>query len=228
MYVDVNHYTFILTFCSPGNIIKAILRDFEEVKNAIARGNQDSKKSIGLKIAREIASSKLENEFPTEVERIQLKLQTPYLTTEGVNVIENQVKFLKTLMKMKQITSQAESIANGPRSPRRRALSMFDACDEPEVEIMKNEEAELLTWVMKERARFSDQELEDFNEELLRCRLMFSYLALKLEIRKRNISLSDNDTKCMDYVQKMLNGGQKVCKYILLNHLLARRCPIDE
>ena len=78
---------------------------------------------------------------------------------------------------------------------------------------MEWELKDLLQWITnKYRSRFSDQELEEFNEELHRVWLLFSYLALRLEARKRKVSLSDTETRYMEYLKKTLEDGSKLGK----------------
>jgi hypothetical protein len=81
-----------------------------------------------------------------------------------------------------------------------------------EIEIMEGELDDLLQWVMKYRRRFSEQELEEFNEELQRAHLMFSFLALSLEIRKRKIGLSRREIRYMGEVKEILESGTKLGK----------------
>ena len=154
-----------------------------------------------------IASVSSETGFRSEISKIEEKLEKP-LTSEEQNVIENQVQFLKFMSKLENIVKQAESVKCITAAHHRKTDS---STDDPEIELMKGELEDLLRWVV-ERRRFSEQELEEFNEELQRAHLMFSYLALSLEIRKRKIELSETETRYMAYVEEKLDPGTKLGK----------------
>ncbi|XP_028413341.1 NFX1-type zinc finger-containing protein 1-like isoform X2 [Dendronephthya gigantea] len=215
--------TAIRTSLRYGNIVKKILRDFEDVKMAISR--QSSTPIFCEKIKRDIAAHELETQFPTEVlkikEKLRLRRYPPQnLTNEEQNIIENQVQFLKFMTKLKDVMVQAKSIKRKPSPLSARGHSLFQLnigteADDQEIKSMKCELAELLRWVMKDRLRFSEQELEDFNEELQRALLMFSYLALTLEIRKSQIILTSDETRYLEYVKKNLGkSGKKLSEEI--------------
>ena len=70
----------------------------------------------------------------------------------------------------------------------------------------------LLEWVMRKRDRFSEQELEDFNDELLRAWIFFSYEALTLEVKKKHVELSDVEKTFLAYLERVLNTGKKLRK----------------
>jgi hypothetical protein len=194
--------------------VKEILHDFEGVKKTISSMRLASISTFQAKVRQDIASVHLETEFPTEISKIEEKLEKS-MTSEGENVIENQVQFLKFMANLKKIIKQAESVKCKPVLNRNNPLEPDVSTDDPEIELMKGELDDLLKWVMKYRRRFSEQELEEFYEELHRVRLMLSYLALSLEIRKRNISLSDRETKFMEYVKRDLEAGTKLSKYVI-------------
>ena len=176
-----------------GNIVKAILRDFEEVKKNIYIRSRGSTSTSREKVREAIASINSESEFSSEISKIEEKLQKS-MTNEEENVIENQVQFLKFMTKLTKIIKQAES-----------------STDDHEAKLMQDELNALLQWVMKpNRRRFSEQELEEFNEELHRAHLMFSYLALSLEIRKRKVNLSSREGRYMAYVREKIETGSKL------------------
>ena len=194
-----------------GNIIKAILHDFEGVKKTISSRGAASMRMFGATVRQDIASGHMETEFPAEILNIERKLER-LTTSEEQNVIKNQVQFLKFMTKLKEIINQAESVKRGPVYNINYLLQANVSVDDPEIELMKCELDGLLQWVTKDRRRFSEQELEEFNEELHRAWLMLSYLALKLEIRKGKISLSERETRYMAYVTGNLETGAKLSK----------------
>lgn len=196
-----------------GNIVKKILRDFEDVKNVISRKSYSSTPIFRHKMKQDIAN--LEN-FPEEILKISGKLESSFLTSEEQNIIENQVHFLTFMTKLKEIIEQAESIKNRPSAARRRHLYLepdpSTEEDDPEIKLMKSELEELLRWVMKFRFRFSEQELEEFNEELQRALLVFTFLTLSLEIRISKISLSEKETRYFEYIKSTLETGTRLSK----------------
>ena len=158
----------------------------------------------------DITTSGLETEFPVEIVDITRTLRG-LTSSEEQNVIENQVQFLKFMIKLKEIIKQAESVTTRPVHRRRYFLESDASSDDPEIQLMNSELRDLLQWVMKKRDRFSEQELDDFNEELHRARLMLSYLALTLEIRKKKTTL-DKEAKYLAFVKKTLEAGTKLSK----------------
>jgi hypothetical protein len=158
----------------------------------------------------------LATEFSTETSNIETKLERSILTNEEVNVIENQVQFLKFMAKLKKLIKQAESVKWQPLAHRSNLSETEASTDDQEIELMKCELGYLLQWVMKDRKRFSQQELEEFNDELHRSWLMLSYLALSSEIRKRKIKLSEKENKYLEYVKENLETGTKLSKYSML------------
>ena len=193
-----------------GNVIKAILHDFEGVKKSISSKAVTSIATFRAKVRRDIESARLETEFPTEIVDIVRKLRG-LITSEEQNVIENQVQFLKFMINLKEIIKQAQSVTSRTVHRARYLLESDASSDDPEIQLMNTELRDLLQWVMKKRDRFSEQELDDFNEELHRARLMLSYLALTLEIRKKNTTL-DKEAKYLAFLKKTLEAGTKLSK----------------
>ena len=212
-------------FFLPGNIVKAILRDFEGVKKNISFRGLGSTSTSREKVRDGIENIKSQSEFAAEILKIEEKLQKP-MTSDEENVIENQVQFLKFMTKLKKIVKGARSVRRTPvhrriRSrPNRRHLST----DDHERKLMEDELKALLQWVMKYRRRFSEQELEEFNEELHRAHLMFSFLALSFEIRKRNVNLSSREVGYLAYVREKIETGTKLGKQIVVLHYIKCAC----
>ena len=193
-----------------GNIVKAILRDFEGVKKNISFRGLGSTSTSREKVREGIENINSESEFASEILKIEEKLQKP-MTSEEENVIENQVQFLKFMTKLTKVIKQARSVTCRPTSVRRRYNRTDLRNDDPETKLMEDELKALLQWVMKPyRRRFSEQELEEFNEELHRAYVMFSYLALSLEIQKRNVNLSSREVRYLAYVREKIETGTKL------------------
>ena len=163
------------------------------------------------KVTQDISATTFDDAFSTEISKIKENLKK-VMTSEEENIIENQVQFLKFLIKLKKMIANAEAVKRRPARRRKDdSESAENDCDE-EIEIMKSELTDLLNWVMKTRSRFSEQELDDFNEELYRAWLMFSYLTLSFEIRRSRIRLSDDESQYMAYVKETLDSGSKLGK----------------
>ena len=168
-----------------------------------------------MKVRQDVTSASLESEFPDEVHSITQYVETNFtLTKDQQNVVENQVQFLKFMMKLKAILKQAEPVENRYAFLRSYSAGLSFDADGPEIRLLKQELEVLSKWVIKRRDRFSEQELEDFNDELLRAWIFFSNEALKLEIKKRKIDLSDIERKCLAYVNRALDVGMKLGKYM--------------
>ena len=194
-----------------GNIIKAILLDFEKIKTTMYSRSLASTNTFREKVAQDISAMAFYGEFSTEILTIKKKLRK-VMTSEEENTIENQVQFLKFLIKLKEMTANAEAVKRISARRRKDDLEFAESTCDEEIEIMKSELKDLLSWVMKTRNRYSEQELADFNEELYRTWLMFSYLTLSFEIRRSRIRLSDDESQCMAYVKENLDSGSKLGK----------------
>ena len=198
-----------------GNIVKTILRDFEDVKRTISSANGTTRAAFLMKVRQDVTSASLESEFPDEVHSITQYVETNFtLTKDQQNVVENQVQFLKFMMKLKVILKQVEPVENRYAFLKSYSAGLSSDADGPEIRLLKQELEVLSKWVIKRRDRFSEQELEDFNDELLRAWIFFSNEALKLEIKKRKIDLSDLERKRLAYVNGALDVGMKLGKYM--------------
>ena len=212
-----------------GNIVKKLLADMETVKKKIFLSESALREKVPniRKDARELT------EFPEDVEEIQRSLVgRKYLTSDQLNVLENQVQFLKFLQKLqskirtelateKIKTTTAGGVLIG--SDRfSRLSSLMEHRREHEVsatEQMKMartrkhlhcEVESLRKWVMKFRVRFSDQELEEFNEELLRVLLLVSYEILKTQLDLKRIDIGTTDTQKMNAIEDALANGKPI------------------
>ena len=66
--------------------------------------------------------------------------------------------------------------------------------------------------VMRFRARFSDQELEELNEEMYRTQLLIDFRMLKMQLDIRGIKLGVTDTMKVDSVKRALDSEKAVGK----------------
>ena len=186
-----------------GNIIKKILADFERIKQKIllAEGRREQ----------EVARLKLKvqkiDEFPSDKEDIIKLLDRKNLTDEQVNVIENQISFLTFLQQLK------EMIDKGDETERTRPKSYESIFLLRETkEDLESKVEQLRERVMRFRTRFSEQELEELNEEMYRTQLLIDFRMLKMQLDIRGIKLGVTDTMKVDSVKRALDSEKTVGK----------------
>ena len=81
---------------------------------------------------------------------------------------------------------------------------------EQKVRILNQEMEVLLKWVMQDRDRISEQELEDFIDEFFRTWVMFTYEALEIQLEKRTINLGEEEKQYKEQIKKYLGTGLKL------------------
>ena len=186
-----------------GNIIKKILADFERIKQKIllGKGRRDEETArLRLKL------EKIE-EFPDDKEDIIKSLDRKNLTDEQVNVIENQISFLTFLQQLKvEIGKEEEAERTRPKSYESRFLV------QETMEDLESKVDQLRKHVMRRRARFSDQELEELNEEMYRTQLLIDFRMLKMQLDIRGIKLGATDTLKVDSVKHTLDSEKTIGK----------------
>lgn len=207
-----------------GNIVKKLLADMETVKKKIFLSESALREKVPniRKDARELT------EFPEDVEEIQRSLVgRKYLTSDQLNVLENQVQFLKFLQKLQSKirtelatenikTSTAggalfDLVSSYMERRRERVVAVTEQMKVARArEHLHYEVESLRKWVMKFRVRFSDQELEEFNEELLRVLLLVSYEILKTQLDLKGIDIGTTDTIKMNAIEDALTNGKPI------------------
>lgn len=207
-----------------GNIVKKLLADMETVKKKIFLSESALREKVPniRKDARELT------EFPEDVEEIQRSLVgRKYLTSDQLNVLENQVQFLKFLQKLQSKirtelatenikTSTAggalfDLVSSYMERRRERVVAVTEQMKVARArEHLHYEVESLRKWVMKFRVRFSDQELEEFNEELLRVLLLVSYEILKTQLDLKGIDIGTTDTIKMNAIEDALANGKPI------------------
>lgn len=207
-----------------GNIVKKLLADMETVKKKIFL----SESALSTKVLKIYEHSREVTEFPEAVEEIERSLgHRKYLTSDQLNVLENQVQFLKFLQKLqskirtelateKIKTSTArgallDSVSSYMERRREREVSATEQMKMARARKHLHCEVESLRkWIMKFRVRFSDQELEQFNEELLRVLLLVSYEILKTQLDLKGIDIGTTDTIKMNAIEDALTNGKPI------------------
>ena len=191
-----------------GNIIKKILADFERIKQKIVlgKGRRDQE------VARLKLKAQKIDEFPDDQLKIIRSLGLRNLTDEQVNVFENQISFLTFLQELKA------GICKGEEAEHRRErrfespflLELTKRDLESKVEHLKHR-------VMEPRVRFSDQELEELNEEMYRTQLLIDFRMLKTQLDIRGIKLGVTDTVKVDFIKRALDSEKPIGKWTEVN-----------
>ncbi|XP_068745969.1 NFX1-type zinc finger-containing protein 1-like isoform X4 [Montipora capricornis] len=193
--------TPIRTSLRYGNIIKKILADFEEIKKKILLGEEQRRAVVSrLRLkARKIVK------FPEDQGKLMRALEHSSLTDEQVNVYENQISFLRFLQELK------DKIEKGIDDDSERAtkshLVYVPLETKEDIQIMVEE---LRKRVMETRARFSEQELEELNEEMYRTQLAVDVKLLKMQIKVRGISLDAVYSSSLDRIQKRVDSEKAI------------------
>ncbi|XP_068745964.1 NFX1-type zinc finger-containing protein 1-like [Montipora capricornis] len=195
--------TPIRTSLRYGNIIKKILADFEEIKKKILLGEEQRRAVVSrlrLKAGKIV-------KFPEDQGKLMRALEHSSLTDEQVNVYENQISFLRFLQELK------DKIEKGIDDDSERAtkshLVYVPLETKEDIQIMVEE---LRKRVMETRARFSEQELEELNEEMYRTQLAVDVKLLKMQIKVRGISLDAVYSSSLDRIQKRLDSEKAIGK----------------
>ena len=186
-----------------GNIIKKILADFERIKQKILLGEGRREQ--------EVTRLKLEvqkiDKFPGEKVDIIKSLDRKNLTDEQVNVIENQISFLTFLQQLKVMIDEGEETERTRPKSYESILLLQETKEDLESKVKQ-----LRTRVMRFRARFSDQELEELNEEMYRTQLLIDFTMLKRQLDIRGLKLGVTDTVKVDFVKRALDSENTIGK----------------
>ena len=186
-----------------GNIIKKILADFERIKQKIllGKGRRDQETTRLILKVQKI------DEFPDDQEAIIKSLGRKNLTDEQVNVVENQISFLTFLQQLKV------EIGKGEEAEQARAKSFESRFLLQETkEDLESKVEQLRKRVSGYRLRFSDQELEELNEEMHRTQLLIDFRLLKMQLDIRGIKLGATDTVKVDFVKQALDSENIIGK----------------
>ena len=186
-----------------GNIIKKILADFERIKEKIllGKGRRD----------KEVARLKLEvqkiDKFPDDQLKIIRSLDFRNLTDEQVNVFENQISFMTFLQQLKVEIGKGEEAERTRLESYGSRFLLWETKEDLESKV-----EQLRKRVMGHRVRFSDQELEELNEEMYRTQLLIDFRMLKMQLDIRGIKLSVTDTVKVDFVKRALDSENTIGK----------------
>jgi len=204
--------TPIRTCLRYGNIIKKILADFEQIKQKILLGN--AQRVIAVNRLR-LKIHKIEK-FPEDQASIMKSLEHRNLTDEQVNVFENQISFLSFLQTLvakieKGTEAELERLAKRHLDRVADRLHSRDLVQETKEDLESLVE-QIRKRVMKRRVRFSDQELEELNEEMYRTQLAMDLKILKMQLNIRRINLDATYTMKIDRVQRALDSEKPIGK----------------
>ena len=196
--------TPIRTSLRYGNTVKKILADFEKIKRKILLGKQQHEEAVsGLRLKAQ--TIKL---FPDDQKKIEMSLVRTDLTEEQVNVFENQISLLAFLQELKV------KIHKGAKAESERAQESYHS-----LRLLQERKGEmdglvekLRLRIMKVRARFSDQELEELSEEMYRTQLAVDLNILKMQLDIRGHKPNVTNSVIIDLVQKALDSEKVIGK----------------
>ena len=200
--------TPIRTSLRYGNIVKKILADFEKIKRKILLGKQQREQAVGG-LTLKAQTIKL---FPDDQKKIEMSLLRTNLTDEQVNVFENQISLLTFLQELK-VKIHKGTKAESERSEETQRYHLLRLLQEREKELDGLVE-KLRFRVMRTRARFSDQELEELKEEMYRTQLAVDLKILKMQLDIRGHKLNATDSVKIDHVQRALDSEKVIGKGI--------------
>ena len=198
--------TPIRTSLRYGNIIKKIHADFEKIKRKIILGKQQREEAVnGLMLKAQSIEA-----FPNDNEEIVKSLLRTNLTDEQVNVFENQISLLSFLQEIKVKIHKGEKAESERAQESYHSLRLLQETKEELDSLVEK----LRFRVMRTRARFSDQELEELKEEMYRTQLAVDLKILKMQLDIRGHKLNATDSVKIDHVQRALNSEKVIGKGI--------------
>lgn len=171
------------------------------IKIKVAQLDEQAKQQTEdtLEEVRELSKS-----FPVEAKKITKVLKSDYVSSNALNLAQNQTRFLRFMAKLKEIVDQLKKdMRQYPRMSIHTAVVVNEL--DAEVRVLRE-------WVCQSRQRFGGQELEDFNEELHRSLLLFTHKALETQLANRDVNLDEIEKKAIKRVEKVLEKGKKLGK----------------
>ncbi len=175
-----------------GNVVKKILADFEQIKQKILleKGQRDQK------VARLTLKVQEIGQFPKDKNKLNRWLDRSHLTDDHINLMESQISFLYFLQTLKADIDHFET----------KELLQETKKD------LESKVQQLRECVMRYRVRFSDQELEELNEEMHRTQLLVDFRMLKMQLDIRDIKLGVTDTVEVNFVEEALDSEKTIGK----------------
>ena len=198
--------TPIRTSLRYGNIVKKILADFEKIKQKILLGKQQREEALSA-LSLKAQRIKL---FPDDQKKIEMSLLRTNLTDEQVNVFENQISLLSFLQNLKVKIHKSANAETERAQESFHSIRLLQARKEG-LDILLEK---LRLRIMKVRARFSDQELEELSEEMYRAELAVDLKILKMQLDIRGHKLNATDSEKIDHVQRALDSEKVIGKGI--------------
>ena len=189
-----------------GNIVKKILADFEKIKQKILLGKQQREEALSA-LSLKAQRIKL---FPDDQKKIEMSLLRTNLTDEQVNVFENQISLLSFLQNLKVKIHKSANAETERAQESFHSIRLLQARKEG-LDILLEK---LRLRIMKVRARFSDQELEELSEEMYRTELAVDLKILKMQLDIRGHKLNATDSEKIDHVQRALDSEKVIGKGI--------------
>ena len=132
------------------------------------------------------------------------------LTDEQVNVYENQISLLSFLQELKVKIHKGEKAVSERVQESYHSLRLLQERKEEMDSLVEK----LRPRIMKVRARFSDQELEELKEEMYRTQLAVDFKILKMQLDIRGHKLNTTDSVKIDHVQSALDSEKVIGKWM--------------
>lgn len=187
-----------------GNSIKTVLGDFEKVKAKLVVPDYKLQLET-LRLKGKLVASDFHDTMKDDIEKIKNALDIKGLTTEQLDMYENQINFLSFLSKiMKSGKRQIEHLARirriGTLLLQRTSLEMLEiTLLAPALALKKR--------IMVLRSRFSDQEKEEIHDELLRFSLIWSFRLLCNALEQKDIYVD------LSHIASVIESDQKISKW---------------
>ena len=178
-----------------GNVVKKILLDLEEIKQELSFDKQRCDQKVEMLKLRveDIAEIGL---FPNDQDIINRMLDGKNLTDEQINLIDNQIRFLAFLQRLKANVGSFKT----------------EKCSQETKEELENRVEQLRYRVMGSQVQFSYQEQEELKEEMFRTKLLIDLRLLKMQLDIRGIKLGGADTLVVDFIDEVLESDEKIGK----------------
>lgn len=150
-----------------------------------------------------LISHKFRKEFPRDAEKITKSMESRSLTSEQLNMFENQINFMNRLSKfVVQIDKEVRIPSHND--------TLADILAQEEADSIKEEVTAVKSRVMKLRMRFSEQELDEMNDEILRLQLVVSYRILLTQEKRQRVPFGYVEKAKLDRVRTVIESEKRL------------------
>ncbi|XP_048585567.1 NFX1-type zinc finger-containing protein 1-like isoform X2 [Nematostella vectensis] len=166
-----------------GNIVKGILKDFENIKEKMILTSDAETIDKAIEITLSLTRTDI-HILPWSIK----DLKSPRMTANQLNVYNNQTNFLKRMLELQ--SALGAEVSSDPQ-----VMRQIDA---------------LKATICRKRTFFNVQELEDIDKEIHRLELWRFLLVLRSNLNKREKSLSDEHADWISIVDNALDSGGRL------------------